>query len=62
LIPAEFLGVEQSLGSITVGKRACLAIVDSDYNVQGTLIDGELVYGNKSLTESFNSVIGTMNK
>jgi N-acetylglucosamine-6-phosphate deacetylase len=56
LIPAEFLGVEQSLGSITVGKRACLAIVDSDYNVQGTLIDGELVYGNEALTKSFIGV------
>lgn len=61
LIPAEFLGVEQSLGSIAVGKRACLAIVDKDYNVQGTLIDGALVYGNNSLTECFNSVADKMN-
>jgi len=53
LIPAEFLGVEQSLGSIAVGKRACLAIVDSDYNVQATLIDGAVVYANEALSESF---------
>ncbi|REL25571.1 N-acetylglucosamine-6-phosphate deacetylase [Thalassotalea euphylliae] len=44
LRPAEFLGVDHELGSIKAGKRACLAIVDSDFNVQATLIDGRLAF------------------
>jgi len=48
LIPAEFLGVEASLGSIAVGKRACLTVVDNDYQVQATLVDGQLVYSKDS--------------
>lgn len=44
LSPAKFLGIEDSLGSIAKGKRACLAIVDDNFNVQATLIDGKFVY------------------
>lgn len=44
LRPAEFLGLEQQLGSINVGKRACFAIVDEHYQVQSTIIDGQQVY------------------
>ncbi len=46
LIPAKFLGVGSTLGSIAVGKRACLAIVDNQYQVQATIIDGKLAYSN----------------
>lgn len=45
LRPAEFLGVDDELGSIAIGKRACLAIVDDNYQVQATIIDGKLVFG-----------------
>jgi len=44
LVPAEFLGVSDSLGSIALNKRACFAIVDDNFTVQATIIDGELVY------------------
>lgn len=44
LRPAEFLGVDDELGSIKVGKRACLTVVDSDYQVQATIVDGRIVY------------------
>jgi N-acetylglucosamine-6-phosphate deacetylase len=50
LIPAEFLGVSDSLGSIAINKRACLAIVDDDFTVQATIIDGELVFKSEDLT------------
>jgi len=50
LIPAEFLGVSNSLGSIAINKRACLAIVDDKFTVQATIIDGELVFKSDDLT------------
>lgn len=53
LVPAEFLGVSDSLGSIAINKRACLTLVDDDFNVQATLIDGNLVYAKDNLTEHF---------
>ena len=56
LVPAEFLGVSDSLGSITINKRACLTLTDNDFNVKATLIDGKLVYGNESLAELFSNL------
>jgi len=44
LVPAKFLGVGDSLGSIDVGKRACFAVINDDFEVKSTYIDGELVY------------------
>jgi len=44
LVPAEFLGVSDSLGSIAINKRACFAIVDDNFTIQATIIDGELIY------------------
>jgi N-acetylglucosamine-6-phosphate deacetylase len=44
LIPAEFLGVSESLGSVAINKRACLTVVDDHFEVQATIIDGQLVY------------------
>ena len=49
LRPAEFLGVSDSLGSITVGKRACLTLVDNEFNVKATIIDGKVVFCEKEL-------------
>jgi len=53
LIPAEFLGVNNTMGSIKLGKRACLTLVDDDYNVHATLIDGQLVYSKNAITPLF---------
>ncbi len=55
LVPACFLGVDDSLGSIAVGKRACLTVVDDNYQVQATLIDGQLVFANDELKQKFNA-------
>lgn len=49
LSPAQFLGVDDSLGSIALGKRACFAIVDEQYNVKATYIDGNLVFNELSI-------------
>ena len=46
LAPAKFLGVDNSLGSISIGKRACFAIVNRKFQVQTTIIDGKVVFGN----------------
>lgn len=53
LIPAEFLDVSNTLGSILEGKRACLTLVDDDFNVQATLIDGQISYANQAAREAF---------
>jgi N-acetylgalactosamine-6-phosphate deacetylase len=44
LIPAKFLGVSRTLGSLSVGKRAYMTIVDQNFNVQATIIDGNCVF------------------
>lgn len=48
LIPAEFLGVSDELGSITVNKQASLTIVDDEFNVQATIINGRIAYNNSN--------------
>jgi len=50
LVPAEFLGVSDSLGSIAINKRACFAIVDDKFNVQATIIDGEFVFKSEDIS------------
>ena len=55
-IPACFLGVEDSLGSIVVGKRACIAIVDEFFEVQATIVDGNLVFATSELAEFFSTL------
>jgi N-acetylgalactosamine-6-phosphate deacetylase len=54
LRPAEFLGVSDTLGSITQGKRACLIAVDSLFSVVATFIDGLAVYVNDSVKDKFD--------
>ncbi len=56
LFPAEFLGVSNTLGSISVGKRACLTLVDDDFNVKATLIDGQLSYAKQEVIEVFTDL------
>ena len=42
--PAKNLGLFSERGSIEVGKRADLAVLDKDYNVLYTVVGGEVVY------------------
>ena len=44
LNPARSLKLENEIGSIAVGKKADLVVLDADYNVLHTFIDGECVY------------------
>ncbi|MBQ9985608.1 MAG: N-acetylglucosamine-6-phosphate deacetylase [Oscillospiraceae bacterium] len=42
--PAEALGMYDKIGSIAPGKRAHLTVVDDDFNVVMTIVDGRIVY------------------
>ena len=42
--PAEALGMYNEIGSIEEGKRAHLTVLDDDFNVIMTIVDGEIVY------------------
>lgn len=42
--PAEALGMYGEIGSIMPGKRAHLAVIDDDFNVVMTIVDGKIVY------------------
>lgn len=44
LSPARFLGLDQEIGSLAAGKRADMAIVDSEMRVRSTLVGGRLVW------------------
>jgi N-acetylglucosamine-6-phosphate deacetylase len=54
LVPARFLGVDDTLGSIKKGKRANLAIINDKCQVQATLIDGKFVYMTKAFANNLN--------
>lgn len=43
--PAKGIGLEGEIGSIKVGKCADLAVLDEEYGVAETYIDGECVFG-----------------
>lgn len=42
--PAKHLGIDHERGSIAVGKRADFTVLDQDFNVLLTIVDGEIVY------------------
>ncbi len=44
LVPARFLGLSDSLGSIAPQKRACFAVINKNGHVVCTIIDGEPVF------------------
>jgi N-acetylglucosamine-6-phosphate deacetylase len=44
LVPAQAMGFEGHLGSLHVGKDACLAVIDRDVNVRMTIVRGKVVY------------------
>lgn len=45
LNPARAIGEEKSIGSIAVGKRADIIIMDEKFNILTTILGGETVYG-----------------
>lgn len=53
IIPAKFLGLSDSLGSIAVNKRACFAIVDEHGDVVATILDGNLVFSKNDNISAF---------
>jgi N-acetylglucosamine-6-phosphate deacetylase len=44
LHPAHFLGLDHLLGRIAAGQKANLALLDADYGVQATWIDGRIAH------------------
>ncbi|WP_133406476.1 N-acetylglucosamine-6-phosphate deacetylase [Parashewanella tropica] len=44
IAPARFLGINDKLGSIDIGKQASFTIVDENYEVIATFVAGSLVY------------------
>lgn len=45
--PAEALGIYGEAGSIDIGKKANLAVLDDDFNVVMTMVNGKVVYRKK---------------
>ena len=43
LTPARILGVEREVGSLEVGKRADLVVLDAELNVRQVYVGGERV-------------------
>lgn len=44
LYPAQYLGVDSEMGSIEVGKKADFTLFNSDYHVNKTWINGQVVF------------------
>ncbi len=42
--PAEALGMYDKFGSIAIGKRAHLTVLDDDFNVVMTIVNGKIVH------------------
>ena len=44
LYPAKFLGLDKQFGSLEIGKRADLVLMNDEYKVQQTYIGGQLIF------------------
>lgn len=44
IVPASILGIDNTVGSIQEGKKANFAIIDDEYNVVMTIVNGKIVY------------------
>ena len=45
--PAKHLNILDKVGTIEIGKNANFTVLDKDYNISLTMVDGEIVYNNK---------------
>ncbi|MDA1380694.1 amidohydrolase family protein [Plesiomonas shigelloides subsp. oncorhynchi] len=45
-VPARYLNIDDQLGDIAIGKAASFAVVDHDFHLQQTMLDGEWVLSN----------------
>ena len=52
LNPAKLLKIDNCKGSLKEGKDADLIILDNDYSVFATFVEGELVYRKSSITHT----------
>ncbi|MGL5148344.1 MAG: amidohydrolase family protein, partial [Plesiomonas shigelloides] len=43
-VPARYLNIDDQLGDIAIGKAASFAVVDHDFHLQQTMLDGEWVF------------------
>ena len=48
--PARFLGIESHYGSISIGKKASMILLNNNNNISHTWVDGDLVYEQNSCT------------
>jgi N-acetylglucosamine-6-phosphate deacetylase len=46
LTPARIMKLDNSKGSITIGKDADFVIFDDNINVSHTILEGDVIYGN----------------
>ena len=49
LTPAQMLGIDDQVGSLDVGKKANLILIDDMVNVKKVILEGELVAENEHL-------------
>jgi N-acetylglucosamine-6-phosphate deacetylase len=42
--PAKIIGVYQTIGSLDIGKRADVVLLDDQLNVKMTIKDGKVIY------------------
>lgn len=44
LVPAQIAGVDDKQGSIEIGKKANFTVIDNDFNVVMTIVNGKIIY------------------
>ncbi len=49
LVPAMIAGVDHTQGSIEPGKKANFTVIDDDFNVVMTIVDGKIIYSNTDI-------------
>jgi N-acetylglucosamine-6-phosphate deacetylase len=54
LVPARILGLDDKMGSIREGKIASFSIVDDDYDIMLTVVEGRVVYINEKVNAGLN--------
>ncbi|MGO1368431.1 N-acetylglucosamine-6-phosphate deacetylase [Senegalia sp. (in: firmicutes)] len=47
IIPAKAMNMDDQIGSIKKGKRANITVIDDDFNIYMTIVDGKVVYERK---------------